>query len=79
MFAGIALCLVAGFLRYGSHPFTACWTPNDLAHYNLPSDAAFDRRAQQITLSGIVDSYPLLVDGKQELFVARRRSSHAHR
>ena len=70
LFAGVALCLIAGFLRYGSHPFAPCWTPMDLAYYNLPPDAAFDRRAQPITLSGIVDSYPLLVDGKQELYVA---------
>ena len=70
LFAGVALCLAAGFLRYGGQPFTPCWTPMDLAYYNLPPAAAFDRQAQQVTLTGTVNSYPLVVDGKQELYVA---------
>ncbi len=70
LLAGVAICLAAGFLRYGSQPFTQCWTPGDLAYYNLAADAAFDRRARQVTVTGMVDSYPLLVDGEQKFVVA---------
>ena len=41
LFAGIALCLLTGLLRYGSNPFTSCWTPADLAYYGLPPDAVY--------------------------------------
>ena len=72
LLAGVALCLAAGFLRYGSRPFTPCWQMGDLAYYNLPAEAAFDRGAQRVTVAGVVDSYPLVVDGEQELYVAAR-------
>ena len=66
----MAICLAAGFLRYGSQPFTPCWQAGDLAYYNLPAEAAFDRGARQVTVTGMVDSYPLVVDGEQDLYVA---------
>ena len=40
---GVAICLLTGFLRYGSQPFSPCWEAGDLAYYNLPAAAAFDR------------------------------------
>ena len=67
---GVAICLVAGFLRYGSQPFSPCWQAGDLAYYNLPAEAAFDRGARQVTVTGVVDAYPLVVDGKQEFVVS---------
>ncbi len=63
--AGVMLCLLAGFLRYSGQPFARCWTAADLAYHNLPATATFDPQALQITVDGIVDSYPLLVDGRQ--------------
>ncbi|MEM7132703.1 MAG: DNA internalization-related competence protein ComEC/Rec2 [Chloroflexota bacterium] len=63
------LCLLAGTLRYISHPLTPCWTLEDLAYYNLPADRAFDREAPQVTLTGYVSSYPLISDTKQRLHV----------
>ena len=74
--AGVAICLLAGFLRYGSQPFTPCWKADDLAYYNLPAEAAFDRGARQVTVTGVVDAYPLVVDGKQELYVAAQTIVH---
>ncbi len=74
--AGVAICLAAGFLRYGSQPFTPCWQAGDLAYYNLPPEAAFDRSAQPVTVTGVVDSYPLVVDGEQELYVAAEAIAH---
>ena len=65
--AGVALCLAAGFLRYGSQPFTPCPQAGDLAYYNLPAEAAFDRKAQQVTVTGVVDAYPVVVDGDEVL------------
>ncbi len=66
---GLALCVAAGALRYAGHPFTPCWTPADLAHYNLPADRAFERSAPKVTLFGFVDSYPLVADVKQRLVI----------
>ncbi len=63
------LCLAAGFARYVSHPLTPCWTPDDLAYYNLPPDRAFDREAPQIVVTGMVSSYPTVADVKQRIHV----------
>ena len=67
----IALLLVmsAGALRYASHPLTPCWTPDDLAYYNLPSNQAFERDAPQVMLEGYISSYPLETDGRQRMHV----------
>lgn len=65
----MALCAAAGALRYAGHPFTPCWTPADLAYYNLPADQAFERNAPDVTLFGFVDSYPLVTDVKQRLVI----------
>ncbi|MCE7986952.1 MAG: DNA internalization-related competence protein ComEC/Rec2 [Caldilinea sp. CFX5] len=65
----LALCLLLGFLRYAAQPLTPCWTPADLAYYNLPADRAFDRAAPTVTISGYVSSYPLVADAKQRLQV----------
>ena len=63
------LCLVAGLARYASHPLTPCWTPDDLAYYNLPPDRAFDREAPQVVVTGMVSSYPTVADTKQRIHV----------
>jgi competence protein ComEC len=63
------LCIAAGALRYAGQPFMPCWTANDLAYYNLPANQAFERRAPQVTVTGVVDSYPLVADVKQNLVV----------
>lgn len=76
LLAGVALCLAAGFLRYGSQPFTPCPRAGDLAYYNLPAEAAFDRKAQRVTVTGVVDAYPVAVDGEQELYVAAQAIEH---
>ena len=70
LLAGLALCCASGFLRYGSQPFTPCWRVGDLAYYNLPAEAAFDRSAQRVTVTGAVASYPLAVDDEQKFIVA---------
>lgn len=71
--AALALCLLAGGLRYASRPYTPCWTPEDLAYYNLPADRAFDRAAPIVTLTGYVSSYPLRADLKQDMAVTVSR------
>jgi hypothetical protein len=63
------LCLAAGSARYASHPLTPCWTPDDLAYYNLPPDQAFDRTAPQVVVTGMVSSYPTVADTKQRIHV----------
>ncbi len=68
--AAVALCFAAGFLRYGGQPLHPAWGPANLAYYNLPAGEAFDRQAPQVTITGQVDSYPLLVDGVQEFLLA---------
>jgi competence protein ComEC len=67
--AAVTLCLLAGALRYAGQPFTPCWTPDDLAYYNLPANQAFERSARQVTVTGTVASYPLVADIKQQLIV----------
>lgn len=69
LLAALALCVSAGVLRYAGHPFTQCWTPSDLAHYNLPATQAFERSAPKVTVTGVIDSYPLVADVKQQLVV----------
>ena len=69
MWAALALCAMAGLARFAAHPLTPCWTPSDLAYYNLPAARAFDQDAPQVTVTGYVSSYPLVSDGKQRLHV----------
>lgn len=68
--AALLLCVALGLLRYAARPMTPCWTAHDLATYNLPADALFDRAAPQVTLQGAVASYPLTDDTRQSLVVA---------
>lgn len=63
------LCLLIGALRYASHPLDPCWTPTDLAYYNLPADQAFDRTASLVMITGYINSYPLVADTKQRIEV----------
>ena len=65
----VVLCLASGALRYAGQPFTPCWTPADLAYHNLPANQAFERRAPQVTVTGAIDSYPLVADVKQQLVI----------
>lgn len=66
----LGVCLLIGVLRYASHPLEPCWTPADLAYYNLPADQAFDSAAPLVTITGYVSSYPLVSDTKQRVEVA---------
>ena len=63
LLAAVVLCFAAGVLRYGGQPLHPAWGPADLAYYNLPAGQAIERLAPQVTITGQVDSYPLLVDG----------------
>lgn len=65
----IGLACLAGALRYVSQPLEPCWTPTDLAYYNLPADQAFARGAPHTTLRGSISSYPLVADTKQRVQV----------
>ncbi|MBX3014383.1 MAG: ComEC/Rec2 family competence protein [Caldilineaceae bacterium] len=67
------LCLGMGSLRYGGQPLTPCWTPTDLAFYNLPADRAFDRAAPTVMITGYVSSYPLIADTQQAIHVVARQ------
>lgn len=67
---GLLLCVALGLLRYAAQPLTPCWTAHDLAAYNLPADALFDRAAPQVTLQGYISSYPLVDDTRQRMIVA---------
>ena len=70
LLAALLLCVAAGAARYASQPFAPCWTDGDLADYNLPANAAFDRAAPKVTVEGHVNSYPLVADVNQEITVA---------
>lgn len=70
LLSALGLCLVMGVLRYAAHPLAPCWTPTDLAYYNLPAARAFDRTAPTVTITGYVSSYPLVTDTKQRLQVS---------
>jgi competence protein ComEC len=61
----LLLCATAGALRYAAQPLTPCWTPADLAYYNLPAAAAFDRQAPLATLEGYVSGFPIEQDGRR--------------
>lgn len=67
LLAAVVCCLAAGALRYAAAPLTPCWTPQDLAYYNLPADRAYDRGAPSVTVQGFVSSYPLTSDTKQRV------------
>ena len=65
--AALLLCGLSALLRYAAHPLTPCWGAADLAYYNLPAASAFDRQAEQVTLTGYVSSYPLSDKTRQRL------------
>ena len=64
------LCLGTGILRYAANPLRPCWATDDLAFYNLPVEASFDKAAPKVFIQGYVDSYPLIADKKQKMLVA---------
>ena len=66
------LSVLAGALRMASVPRMACWTDADLATWNLPSNAAFDDNAPQVTVVGFVSNFPTVDDGRQEVVVSVR-------
>ena len=70
--AVLLFCVTAGLLRYLGQPFSPCLGPHELAYYNLPATAAFDRRAPQVTILAHVDSYPLVADTQQQVTVQAR-------
>jgi competence protein ComEC len=70
LLAAMLIVLGVGVLRYASRPLTPCWTPSDLAHYNLPAERAFDDTAPNFLITGYINSYPLLKEQKQQVYVA---------
>lgn len=66
LLAALMLCFATGILRYATNPFTPCWNVNDLAYYNLPTEAAFDKQAPKVLMHGSISSYPLLADRMQK-------------
>ncbi|MCB9147732.1 MAG: ComEC/Rec2 family competence protein [Caldilineaceae bacterium] len=69
LLTAMGLCLCMGALRFASQPLTPCWQPDDLAFYNLPASAAYERDAPKVTIEGYVSSYPLVADTQQRLQV----------
>jgi competence protein ComEC len=67
------LCVLMGGLRLASAPQAGCWTPADLAAWNLPSEAAFDRAAPQMTVVGYINNFPTVDDVEQEVVVTVSR------
>lgn len=69
LWVALCLALLAGTVRYASHPITPCWTETDLAFYNLAADEAFNSSAPQVTVRGYISNYPLFADTQQKLNV----------
>lgn len=69
LLAALLLSVAVGGLRYASHPLAPCWTPTDLAFYNLPPNRAFDRAAPAVTITGYISSYPVVADAQQRLHI----------
>lgn len=74
----LLLCVLTGALRYASHPLQPCWTPADLAYFNLPAARAFDKSAPEVTVTGYVSSYPLVADTKQQMQVVVKKLTDQH-
>ena len=72
LLTALLLCLITGTLRYASNPYTPCWTIQDLAYYNLPTESAFDAQAPKLLINGFISSYPLLADRTQKSVVQVR-------
>jgi competence protein ComEC len=70
---GMLLCLLIGVLRYAAQPLTPCWTPTDLAYYNLPASQAFNRGAARLTLEGYISAYPAQEDGRYQLTIVAEK------
>jgi hypothetical protein len=68
-----ALCVLAGGLRMATAPQAGCWTTADLAVWNLPSAAAFDRAAPQVTVADTISNFPTVDDDRQEVVVTVSR------
>ncbi|MBK8047091.1 MAG: ComEC/Rec2 family competence protein [Anaerolineales bacterium] len=72
----LLLCLVLGFaagiLRYAAAPFDRCWTPADLAYYNLPASQRYNRSAPSSVVIGWINNYPTPGEGFQTLIVAAK-------
>lgn len=82
LLTALGLCLLTGLFRYVSQPIQPCWTPADLAYYNLPAERAFDKSAPEVIVIGYVSTYPMLADTKQQMQVvvtqlSDRNGAHA--
>ena len=67
------LCALMGGLRLASVPRAGCWQVDDLAAWNLPSEAAYDRAAPQVTVAGYISNFPTVDDSRQEVVVTVSR------
>ncbi|RLT36439.1 MAG: ComEC/Rec2 family competence protein [Chloroflexi bacterium] len=65
--AALLLAACAGVLRYASQPDQPCAAPTDLAYYN--SRSADGGAEQPVSLSGYVDNYPTVKNGRQQLYL----------
>jgi hypothetical protein len=52
---------------------SGCWTPIDLAAWNLPSESAFDKDSPQVTVVGYISNFPTTKDLQQEVVVTVSR------
>jgi competence protein ComEC len=73
LIVAVLLCLIAGGLRFASVPQAGCWTPVDLAAWNLPSELAFDKDSPQVTVVGYISNFPTTKDLRQEVVVTVSR------
>ncbi len=64
-----SLALAAGFLLMAATPLTPCFTTSDLGYYNVPARDSYSSDAPWTTVSGYVDSYVSVVEGRQRLTV----------
>ncbi|MBP9072271.1 MAG: ComEC/Rec2 family competence protein, partial [Caldilineaceae bacterium] len=69
MRVALLVCLLAGVARYASHPTAPCITSQDLAFYNEPAQSGFAPTGESVTVTGMINSYPLRQDTQQRLDV----------
>lgn len=66
LWIALLLAMLAGGLRYASHPVSPCWTPADLAYYNAPATDGFAADVPTVTVTGYVNGYPLIQGRRQQ-------------
>lgn len=72
VWVALGLWAAVGTLRLMAAPYAGCWTSADLASWNLPAAAAFDRSAPQITVEGEVVNFPVARDRQTVVLAVTR-------